>query len=160
MGTKPRRNAIYDSVINRMVREALEAKEAGFNQRHANDSDEELLAYLRRCAIQLRHTPWPREIAGGKLLLERFGTWENAVQQANLLPMSTKDRTQDFKRYQQEIRTQKKIYREKKQAKKQRAAQREAERQQRRAAGLRAVPASETDSVSDTENRTGGMTNT
>ena len=50
---KPNRNAIYNAVINRMVRESLEQKEEDFAIAHAQDSDAELLIYLRRCAAEL-----------------------------------------------------------------------------------------------------------
>ena len=40
--------------------------------------------YLRSCAMQLHHTPWPGEILGGRLILERTGSWERAVMLAKL----------------------------------------------------------------------------
>ena len=48
-----RRNDIYDAVINRMVREALEARENEFAEKHGSDSDEALLDYLRRCVFNI-----------------------------------------------------------------------------------------------------------
>ena len=65
---RPNRNAIYNAVINRMVRESLEQKEEDFAIVHAQDSDAELLIYLRRCAAELKHSPWPKEIVGMEVL--------------------------------------------------------------------------------------------
>jgi len=79
-----RRTHIYEAVINRMVRQALEAKESAFRLEHENDTDEQLLTCLVDEARRLHHTPWPREIVGGTLILERFGTWEHAVTAAGL----------------------------------------------------------------------------
>lgn len=58
---------------------------------HANDSDEQLLDYLRRCAAELGHTPMRREVPGGTYISERFGNWTVALTVAELrLPRSIK----------------------------------------------------------------------
>ena len=120
----PGRNNIYEAAIKRMVNEALEAQEQAFAHSRGNDSDEELLAYLRFCAKLLGHTPWPREIVGGRVAEERFGSWEQAIARAELPRPTTPDKLTGFVRYQEETRRQKSIYREKKTAKKQKAQQR------------------------------------
>ena len=120
-----RRNNIYDAVIRRMVSEALEAQEQEFAERCVNDSDEQLIAYLRSCAQCLGHTPWRREIAGGELIEQRFGSWEKAIQRANLPSPTTPDKLTAFARYQEETARQKEIYHQKKAAKRQ---QKEAKR--------------------------------
>ena len=119
-----RRNDIYDAVINRMVREALEARENEFAEKHGSDSDEALLDYLRRCALRLHHTPWPKEIVGGELIRARFGSWENALREAKLPPPQMANRISKFALYQQEVENQKEEYRRKKTEKKLRAAER------------------------------------
>ena len=53
----PGRQNIYEATIRRMVQEALEQQEQDFRQQHAEDSDEQLLAYLRAWAIRKQHTP-------------------------------------------------------------------------------------------------------
>ena len=120
----PGRNHIYEATIKRMVNQALQAQEEEFASRRGSDSDEALLEYLLFCTSVLKHTPWPREIVGGVLIAERFGSWENALRKANLPAPNTLDKVTGFERYQEEIQRQKEQYREKKAAKKQRAQQR------------------------------------
>ena len=120
----PGRNNIYEATIRRMVSQALEAQEQEFAASHGADSNEVLLAYLRDCASALNHTPWPREIVGGSLIEQRFGSWENALVCADLPAPCTPDKLTGFARYQEETQRQKVCYRERKAAKKQRAQQR------------------------------------
>ena len=120
----PGRNNIYDATIKRMVKEALEAQEQEFTGNRGDDSDEQLLSYLRFCAQRLGHTPWPREIVGGSLIEKRFGSWEMALASAKLPKSATPDKPSAFARYAEETKRQKAIYREKKAAKKQKAQQR------------------------------------
>ena len=115
----PGRNNIYEATIKRMVNEALEAQEQEFAQNRGSDSDEQLLAYLQFCTQLFGHTPWPREIVGGSLIEDRFGTWQTALIKAKLPKPSTPDKTSGFARYQEQTQRQKELYREKKAAKKQ-----------------------------------------
>ena len=120
----PGRNNIYEATIKRMVTEALDAQEREFLLSHGSDTDEQLLTYLRDCTGKLKHTPWPREIVGGSMIEQRFGTWRNAVLKARLPLPNTPDKTACFARMQEETERQKILYREKKAAKKQRAQNR------------------------------------
>lgn len=120
----PGRNHIYQTAINRMVTRALEEQEEEFVRNRSGDSDAQLLAYLRFCTQLLGHTPWPREIVGGSLIEERFGSWEAALTEAKLPSPTTPDKITEFARYREELERQKQIYREKKAAKKQRSQQR------------------------------------
>lgn len=120
----PGRNNIYEATIKRMVTQALDAQEQEFTLHRSGDSDEQLLDYLRYCATVLNHTPWPREIVGGSLIEQRFGTWQKALLKAKLPMPSMPDKISGFARYQEETERQKMLYREKKAAKKQRAQQR------------------------------------
>lgn len=112
------RNNIYDAVIRRMVTEALAAQDEDFRLRHGNDPDETLLEYLRRCAGGLGHTPWPRELVGGCMIEERFGSWAQALAMAALPGPTHPDRLQSFARYRAERETQQVLYRRKKAEKK------------------------------------------
>ena len=119
----PGRNNIYEATIKRMVKEALEAQEQEFASSRSSDSDGQLLAYLQFCAKTLGHTPWPREIVGGSLILQRFGTWEEACAKASLSKPTTPDKVTSFARCREETQRQKDAYREKKAAKKQKVNQ-------------------------------------
>ena len=126
-GTKkvrPDRNAIYNAVINRMVRESLDQKEEAFAIEHVQDSDTELLIYLRRCAAELRHSPWPKEIVGWKYLTERFEDWNEMLKKAHLPIPTTPNKVSSFQLVIEETKYQKQVYRQKKEEKKARAAER------------------------------------
>ena len=110
----PGRNRIYKSTIKRMVNEALQEQEKAFAEEHGADSEEQLLAYVRACAEQLGHTPWPREIVGGSFLLHRFTVWSNVLKKADLMPPSLPDKMICFVRFTEETERQKQIYREQK----------------------------------------------
>ena len=118
------RNNIYEATIKRMVNEALKAQEQEFACNRGNDSDEQLLGYLRFCASLLGHTPWPREIVGGSMIEARFGSWEAALANAKLPLPTMPNKLTGFTRYIEETERQKIVYREKKAAKKQKAQQR------------------------------------
>jgi len=117
MGYAGRHN-IYEGAIRKMVTQALEAREEQFRQEHGSDTDAQLLAYLRMCAATLQHTPWPAEILGGKVIAERFGSWEKALSAAKLPNPQTEDKPSTFLRVRREEERQKEIYRRRKAAKK------------------------------------------
>ena len=125
----PGRNNIYEAIIKRMVKEALEAQEQEFANNRSADSEEQLLDYLRFCAQRLGHTPWPSEIVGGGLIASRFGSWENALASAKLPKPRTQDKMTSFTRYLDETERQKALYRERKAAKKQLSQQRQMDKQ-------------------------------
>lgn len=129
---KPDRNTIYNAVINRMVREALDHKEETFAADHSQDSDETLLLYLRQCADELKHSPWPKEIIGWKYLLERFGDWNEMLKRAQLPMPTTTNKPAAFHLVIEEKRIQKQIYRERKAQKKAKAAERQKQQSERR----------------------------
>ena len=110
----PGRNTIYKATIDRMVKQALEQQEMAFQKEHGEDSTERFIAYVRACAEQLGHTPWPREIVGGQLLLSRFVTWKNLCDKAQMPLPTTSDRVCGFTRYTEEYARQEKLYRAKK----------------------------------------------
>ena len=60
----PGRQNIYEATIRRMVQQALEDQEQEFREQHEKNTDQELLMYLRSCAMRLHHTPWPGENPG------------------------------------------------------------------------------------------------
>ena len=120
----PERTHIYETAINRKVNQALEEQEQEFIRNRGGDSQEQLLSYLQFCANLLGHTPWPREIIGGRMIEGRFGSWDAALSKTKLPQPTTPDKTSCFARYYQETERQKQVYREKKAAKKQRYQQR------------------------------------
>ena len=59
-------------------------RDARWGEAHCNMTDEELLSYLRQCALELGHTPYSYEVVGGKYLSQRFGGWGMAIYRAGL----------------------------------------------------------------------------
>ena len=131
----PGRHNIYEAAIRRMVQQALEEQELLFREHHQQDTDQQLLLYLRECAMKLHHTPWPGEITGGTLIRERFGSWDRAVLLARLPAPRGLNQQKNFTRVQEETERQKEIYRRKKAEKKilaqQRIAQQGAKKHQK-----------------------------
>ncbi|MBO5323984.1 MAG: hypothetical protein J6A88_07800 [Oscillospiraceae bacterium] len=114
----PGRQNIYESTIRRMVQQALEEQEEVFRKEHEEDTDDQLIAYLRSCALRLRHTPWPGEILGGSYIEERFGSWDRTLILAKLSDPRTLNQQKSFIRFQEEVKRQKKVYRRRKAEKK------------------------------------------
>ncbi|MBR2041393.1 MAG: hypothetical protein IKL57_07300 [Oscillospiraceae bacterium] len=126
------RNNIYDSIIKKMVTKALEEKEQEFEEAHKDDSDEQLLQYIKESAEILHHVPWQREIVGGSYIEKRFGTYKAALRAAELPNPKHPDLIEKFPRIQKEIETQKAAYRKNKAEKKERSAKRKAEQAEKR----------------------------
>ena len=125
---KASRQDIYNAVIHRMVQESLTAKHEAFAQEHAQDTTEQLVTYIRACAVRLGHSPHQKEVIGWPMLTERFGTWGNALRVARLPFPRTPNNPAQFALMLDEIEEQKRIYRERKAEKKIRAQKRMAER--------------------------------
>ena len=117
MGYAGRQN-IYEGTIRRMVTQALEAQEEEFRREHESDTDGQLIAYLRQCAMELQHVPWPGEILGGTVIAQRFGSWEKALAAAKLSPPKGRKKPDTFLRVKEEESRQKEIYRRHKAEKK------------------------------------------
>ena len=128
----PGRQNIYDAIIRRMVQEALELQEQQFRLEHESDTGEQLLTYLRSCAVKLNHTPWPEEILGGTVIQARFGSWERALTLARLPEPKLPNHIRSFARVRAEEERQKEIYRQKKAEKKVLSAKRRAEQEAKR----------------------------
>ena len=124
---KASRQDIYNAVIHRMVQESLTAKHEAFAQEHAQDTTEQLVTYIRACAVRLGHSPHQKEVIGWPMLTERFGTWGNALRVARLPFPRTPNNPAQFALMLDEIEEQKRIYRERKAEKKIRAQKRMAE---------------------------------
>ena len=131
MGYAGRHN-IYEGIIRRMVTEALDAQEEAFRKEHENDTDGQLIAYLRSSAMQLHHVPWPGEIVGGKVIAEHFGSWETALAIAKLPRPEGPNKSGTFLRVKQEEERQKESYRQRKAEKKILAEKRRHEQEARK----------------------------
>lgn len=75
----------------KLEEEARAERDRLWGETHENDTDEQLLAYLRQCAERLGHSPVKAEVEGGNYIAKRFVTWPLALQLAELpLPKGMK----------------------------------------------------------------------
>ena len=82
--TKNPSGAAFEIVLRNRTEQALAARQRQFPALHRDDTDVDLLIYLRRCAAEIGHTPNACEVVGGAYLYQRFGNWDNALRLAGL----------------------------------------------------------------------------
>lgn len=68
----------------------LQKEEAEFARLHRNDTDEELILYLRDCAEKLGRCPKKTDITGHTYLKTRLGPWPRILERAGLKEKSQK----------------------------------------------------------------------
>lgn len=61
-----------------------EARDKAWGQKHSYYTQEQLSQYLRKCAGDLGHTPFMKEVVGGCYIAKRFGSWPLALTVARL----------------------------------------------------------------------------
>ena len=59
-------------------------RDARWGEAHGDMTDDELLAYLCKCAEELGHVPYSYEVEGGKYIAQRLGGWGMAIYRAGL----------------------------------------------------------------------------
>ena len=98
--------------LRAMVNAAMKEKNAVFLEAHKNDTNEQLLDYLRTCARHLGHTPYPREVYGSYLLTQRFSGWANAIAAAGLPNPVHQISREQCRIYTEELRIQERMFKE------------------------------------------------
>lgn len=68
----------------------LQKQEAEFARLHRNDTEEELLTYLKECAKALGRCPKKNEIVGHTYLKQKLGPWPRILERAGLKEKSQK----------------------------------------------------------------------
>jgi hypothetical protein len=98
-GSRPTKKAEAE----RLQRQAKLEQDMAWGAHHEEDTDEQLLHYLRCCAQHLGHTPVVREVEGGGYIAKRFINWPLALHLAQLpLPQGMlPHKAKDFYQYQQ-----------------------------------------------------------
>ena len=86
----------YEAEFNRLVQVYYANKQAEAARRnqkdaewleiHRNDSDEELLAYVRSAVKEKEQFSKPSRVPGGGYIAQRFGNWQVAIHFAGLEP--------------------------------------------------------------------------
>lgn len=112
-----KKKAYFDAqqFVNRKLEEAtnraLKEKHAQFAIDHIHDTDAQLLAYLRECAMELGHQPKSDEIIGGGYISYRFHNWTMALAAAGLDLPRKKVSANGRKIYRDELKVQAALYR-------------------------------------------------
>ncbi len=69
-------------------------QDMAWGEKHKDDTDAELIAYVRDCAASLGRTPYVKEVLGGEYIRNRFVSWSIVLQEAGLpLPADMKPPT-------------------------------------------------------------------
>ena len=120
-------NWVNQKVADRTV-ESLQRMNEAFPVDHAEDSDEELIAYLKQMASDIGYSPCAEEVIGGEYISKRFGGWARAIWAAGLSLPKGATKLERRKIYKDEYKVQMKLFKQelndKREARKQ---QREAE---------------------------------
>ena len=75
---------VFENILRKRTEEALAKQQREFEIVHREDTDEELIDYLRRCAEEIGHAPNACEVIGGAYLHRRLGGWDRALWLAGL----------------------------------------------------------------------------
>ena len=65
-------------------------QEAQFAKLHKQDTDEELIEYLQKCAEKLGRPPNKKDVVGYGYIKSRLGPWHRILERAGLKPKSEK----------------------------------------------------------------------
>ncbi len=69
-------------------------RDIAWGEEHKDDSDAELIVYVKDCAASLGRTPYVKEVLGGEYIRNRFVSWSIVLQEAGLpLPADMKPPT-------------------------------------------------------------------
>ena len=100
-------------VLQRIAEErtiaALRDKNTLCAKEHAKVTDEELIKYLRQCALSLGHSPNMDEVIGGRFIAYRFDGWTKAISAARLPLPQTSPELRRRKIYKDELKRQMKL---------------------------------------------------
>lgn len=74
----------FQKQVRDRTKKSLLQKETDFAQLHRDDSDEQLLEYVRICSRKLGKAPHAGEIIGGTYIAARFQGWDRVILAAGL----------------------------------------------------------------------------
>lgn len=78
------RRARNDAAIAELQVRAV--RDMAWGEEHREDTDGEILEYVRQCAAENGRTPFEKEVLGGVYIRERFGSWPVVIHLAGLPP--------------------------------------------------------------------------
>lgn len=99
----------FENQVRERTFAALKVKEKQFEIDHADDTDDQLIAYIRQCAEEIGHSPCKEEVIGGKFLTSRFGGWMKLIIAAGLSTPKDSRKPERRKIYKEEYKLQTKL---------------------------------------------------
>lgn len=116
----------FDRQVESRTRAALSKVHRDFVQEHREDTEAQLLEYVRQCALQLGHTPSPVEIIGSEYIISRIGDWARVITAAGLPSVNIETGIRCKNVYKQEYKKQAKQFKAERAARKAERAQKSA----------------------------------
>ena len=98
-----------DTEMHAANHKEIQQRELRFAAMHGDDTDEELLAYIREIAGELGHMPNKTEVLGYQYIKKRLGPWPRVLERANLKKPPKNKKTMKQKR--REVEKRRKEYR-------------------------------------------------
>ena len=121
----------FNNKVRTRTLSALRQRNEEFKKEYAKASEEKFVAYMRKCAERLGHTPHKVEVIGADYINRYFGNWGRVIVAAKLPPVSsTPPKLEHCEIYKQEFRRQARLFqkeRAEKKGSKQNARQQRAE---------------------------------
>ena len=77
-----------ENKVRARVQARLDESNEAFLQEHKDDTDEELMEFVRSQASALGRMPHPLELPGGLYLHKRLGDWDKLAQPLGMRPVS------------------------------------------------------------------------
>ena len=103
-------NQWYEREMDRRTIRALREKNEEFRLRHAGSPDSVLLTYVIQRARVLGHAPQPAEVIGSRVMIERFGSWEQVIKAAGLRPRTGANKLMPTEIFMDERRAKARLY--------------------------------------------------
>lgn len=127
----------FQERVKARVRESLSNQQKNFAEEHKNDTEEQLIDYVREFANELGKTPNAGEIIGGPYIASRFGGWDRLLDRAGLPKPGTMPYAERRLIYKKEVKRQEVLLRQELQNKKELVKVLRVQKQEERQAQLR-----------------------
>ena len=123
----------FETMMDTRTRNAVRERRKAFETEHRDDSDEQLLRLMQERAESPGGELQSEEFLGNALVIERFGSWEQALAAAGLRSPEKVKKFRFTRLYEEEYARQLKLYRAERDAKRSARRRRAAERERRKA---------------------------
>ena len=122
----------FQEQVRTRVKVSLSRQQEAFAAEHKEDTEEQLIAYVRGFANALGRTPNAGEVIGGPYIASRFGSWDCMLRKANLPAPGAMPHMERRLIYKMEVKRQESLLRQELQDKKELVKVLRAKKQQER----------------------------